>query len=171
MNKIKQYLKQVASGQGMIMYCVLIAIAIVAVVGLGIKTATSYRESVLITEQMNTITKYIESYNELAGKINNAKYKAVLEEQLDSVQSEIIMQVQANNLHLIKLNSSGKNENVKKIHGKTYELTVLGSWSDTFHFIDQLKARDALISERYVSMKPDKTGQIQTIIEYKVYIK
>lgn len=171
MNKIRQYLRQVSSGQGMLLYCVLIVAATIAVIGLGIKTIAAYRESVLVTEQKATMTKYIESYNELAEKINTAKFKAVSEEQLDSVQSEIIMQVQAHNLQLIKLNSAGKNENVKKIHGKTYELTVLGSWADTFHFIDQLRAKDALISERYVSMKPDKTGKIQTVIEYKVYIR
>jgi len=174
MNKIKQYLQPILSGQngqGMMIYGIFLLVGVIAVIGLGIKTAAAYRESVIVSEQKDTMIKYIDSYNNLANKINKARFKAVSEEQLDNVQSEIIMQVQAHNLQLIKLNSPGKNDNVSKIHGKTYELTVLGAWADTFHFIDQLGSKDALISERYISMKPDKSGQIQTVIEYKVYVK
>ena len=171
MNKIKQYLQPILSGQGMIVYGIFVLVGVIAVVGLGIKTIAAYRESVIVTEQKDTMTKYIESYNNLAKKINEAKFKAVSEDQLDNVQSEIIMQIQTHNLQLIKLNSPGKNDNVNKIHGKAYELTVLGAWADTLHFIDQLGSKDALISDRYISMKPDKSGQIQTVIEYKVYVK
>lgn len=171
MNKIKHYVQQITSGQGMLVYGIVIVVSILIVAALGIKLVASYRESVIMHEQIDTMNKYITSYNELAEKVNSSPFKAVSENQLDQVQSEIIQQVQSHNLQLMKLNSSAKNDTVSKTHGKTYELTTYGSWADTFHFIDQLGSKDALISERYVSMKADKTGMIQMVIEYKVYVK
>lgn len=171
MSKLKQYVQQIINGQGMLFHGIIILIAVLAVIGGGIKLTVAYREAAAVKAEIENMNQYIISYNNLAKEINTSPFNAVAAEQLDQVQSQIILQVQHHNLQLLKLNILSKNDAKKDIHGKVYEITTLGSWSDTFHFIDQLGSKDALISERYVSMKPDKNGMIEMVMEYKVYTK
>lgn len=172
MNRLKQYIRQIIDGQGMILCVSIIIVSILAVAGSSVALTFVYREAAAVREQIENMNQYIASYNELAGKINNAPFNIISADQLDHVQSQIILQVQQHNLQLIKLNILSKNnKNNVDVHDKTYEITILGSWSDTFHFIDQLGANGTLISERYASMKPDKNGMIETVMEYKVYTK
>ena len=60
---------------------------------------------------------------------------------------------------------------MEKEHGKSFEMTLVGSWTDSVNFIKGFGSKDALIAMRSVRFAPESDGRIRTTLEYKIYIK
>jgi len=131
------------------------------------KLSVAYHQAVKTRQKIAEMTQYVEHWNEKISIIDSSPYRPVTMAQADNVQSNLLLDLQANNLSLIsfKNSSSSKQENSKK-----YQLNFIGTWPATVQFIKNFHVRDALISITQINMKTEK-DKIKTSVEYKVWVR
>jgi hypothetical protein len=169
MEKIKRQLGDLLKGQDMLVYAFLVIVLTgVAFFGLG-KVLMAYDQANEIHKQITTMKLYVDEYNKKAMELNAAPYRPVSTEQVDNVQSNILLSLQANQLELMGFKNIKSSE--KNPTGQTFELEFLGLWPSTVHVIQNFHVRDALISIKDIKFVPEKGGKVKTSIQYKIYAK
>lgn len=169
MEKIKKQLEDLLKGQDMLVYAVLVLILIgISFFCLG-KVLMAYDHANEIHKQITAMKLHVDEYNKKAMELNAAPYRPVSTEQIDNVQSNILLSLQANQLELVGFKNIKSTE--KNITGQVFELEFLGLWPSTVHVIQNFHVRDALISIKNIKFVPEKGGKVKTSIQYKIYAK
>lgn len=131
------------------------------------KLSVAYQEANKTQQKVTSMTQYVEHWNEKISIIDSSPYRPVTAAQADNVQSNLLLDLQANNLRLVSFKNSTSSQ---KENSKKYQLDFIGTWPATIHFIQNFHVRDALISITQVNMKAEK-DQIKTSVEYKVWVR
>jgi len=161
------YLPDFWKGKDMILSILLLIFLSVVVLAGGGKFTLAYQTATEIRQQIIDMNTFLDEYNQKVIQVNQAVYRPVKAEQVDNVQSNILLALQQYKLDLIGF----KNVQTEKTEvGKVYELTFQGSWESTVHFIENFHVRDALISIKDMKMSEEK-GIVKTVLQYKIYTK
>lgn len=158
-------------------YIVLTAIMCGLAVGVWIKVGMTYKQSRDIKLQRENMIATVDKYNVLAAKINKEAYRPVEKTQINNVESNIMMMLQMNNLNLENFKPSLQQMNSKKEKndGELYDLTFIGTWSNTVAALTNWHSKDALIGIKYLDIQPvdniDIPQAVKTTIQYKIYTK
>ena len=171
---VKEYLSQhlrETDQKSDIVYVGVIAGSILLSILGGLNLANSYSESLSVQEQATEMKTFVTNFNQKVNELNKEDLRAITDDELDEVQSNLIFSVQVNNLELITLRNLSLQDDMEKEHGKSFEMTLVGSWKDSVNFIKGFGSKDALIAMRNVRFAPESDGRIRTTLEYKIYIK
>lgn len=120
-------------------------------------------------KEIGIMQNFVTEYGAKAVQLNKAEYRPVLSEQVDSVQSNILLLLQANQVNLLSfknIKDSNKNPN-----GQIFEMDYEGSWSAIVQVIQGFHAKDALLSILNVKFVPEKDGKVKVTMQYKIYTK
>ena len=126
------------------------------------KLSTLYQQAAEIRATMT-------EWQEQAAFINNQTYRPVLSEQIEAVSSDILFAVQAHQLELVSyqsLHSSGEEE----APFQTFTLSVKGAYANNITFLEDFRAKDALVSIMSIKMYP-VDGYVQTDLRCRIYTK
>ncbi len=169
MEKIKKQLGDLLKGQDMLVYAFLCFVLTgVASFGFG-KLLMAYDHADEIHKQIITMNLYVDEYNKKAVELNNAPYRPVSPEQIDNVQSNILLTLQSNQLELLGFKNIKSTE--KNPTGQVFEIDFIGAWPSVVHVIQNFHVRDALISVKDIKFVSEKGGKVKTSIQYKIYAK
>ncbi len=125
----------------------------------------AFAESMDVWKQENVLIQDIEAFNQKASEVNTAYFRPVKKEQIESVQQDLRDQAAAYRLKVEKEFKVYTSET-----GEVYEMSIIGTWEDTAHYLERMKAKDALLGIMMVSMEPEN-GKIRTSLQYKIYVK
>ena len=171
MSQIKnlfQYLPKIWKEKDMIIYISLVCILLFSVFFTSSKLILSYQDAMEIQQQIASMQNFLKEWTDKTNILNNAEYRPVQAIQVDSVQTNLLLGLQANKLELIgfkTIPSSKKDEMFR-----SFELEFTGPYDVSVHFLENFHAKDALISVQNLKMEPNK-GKIKSTIQYKIYIK
>lgn len=174
MNSAKEYLSQhlrETEQKSDIVYFIVIVMSIVLSILGGLNLASSYNDALAIQAQEAEMRSFVTSYNQKLEELNKKPFRAINSEDLDETQSNLIFAVQSNKLVLSSLRNLSLQEDVDKEHGKSFEMTVIGSWADTVAFLEGFGTKDALVSMRNIRMLPEPDDRVKTTLIYKIYLK
>ena len=165
--KIMHYLPFLLKGKDMIVYA---GVSILLVIGTFMATGSvieSYQSAQDIQQQVVQMQTFLTEWSNKTNFLNNESYRPVMEDQVDSVQSNLLLNLQANSLELTGFKSVKPTEAENK--DKNFEMVFKGSYENTMKYLNAFHAKDALISIRNLKMQPEK-GAIVTTIQYKIYV-
>ena len=162
--------RKIAIHVGIVAVCTLIAL-----MGL-FQLHQSYQLAQENTQQITNMKTIIDKYNKLNEKMNAEEYRPVDKEELDAIQTDILTNIQRNNLTLSDF--SGKADK-KATNYQKYVLKVQGQWNNVMNFINNFRSTTALISINRVDLKQEKNNDkddnravlIECELTYKVYTK
>lgn len=132
---------------------------------LGWPVCNSYRHASDTKLQMVEMQNRINDFNEKAISINNMQYRPIQPGQVGDVQQNIVAVVQQCALEIVSLKRITVDET-----GQTYEIHFIGSWPNSAYFLENIKAKDALIGLRSLSSDVEN-GVVHTVLQYKIYTK
>lgn len=118
--------------------------------------------------QADEIRETMTEWQEKAKFINGKVYRPVLAEQIDAVSSDIFHAVEVHHLELIAYQSL--HHSPEETEFQTFSLSVKGSYANSIAFLEDFRAKDALITIMSMTMYPLEEN-IQTDLRYRVYIK
>ena len=118
--------------------------------------------------QADEIRETMTEWQEKAKFINGKAYRPVLAEQIDAVSSDIFHAVETHHLELIAYQSLHHSQ--EETEFQTFSLSVKGSYANSIAFLEDFRAKDALITIMSTTMYPLEEN-IQTDLRYRVYIK
>ncbi len=122
-------------------------------------------ESLDVREQEDAMERDVEEFSQKAVEANTAYFRPVKKEQIDSVRQDLRDQAAAYRLTVQKEFKVYTSET-----GEVYEMSFVGSWEDTAHYLERMKAKDALLGIMMISMEPEQ-GKVRTSLQYKIYVK
>jgi len=162
-----QYLPNFWKEKDMIFYIVGLLL-LVFIVSFGTsKLIMSYQVAQETEQQITVMQNFLKEWTEKTTLLNNAEYRPVKAAQVDNVQTNLLLALQANQLDLIEfkaVTSSKKEEN-----SRSFEIEFAGPYENTIHFLENFHAKDALLSIHNLKLEPNK-GKIKTTMQYKIYI-
>lgn len=124
----------------------------------------AYRKYMKVQDVYATMQKW----QEQADYINSQYHRPVHAQQLDAVAADLLGTIPTQNMELISYHvlnrQSGKREY------QSYLLSVRGSYSDTLSFLENFRAKDALITIASVKIYP-VNDRIEAEVCYHVYLK
>jgi hypothetical protein len=169
LNKIKKFFFDFCQGKEMVLYLVsAFFLLIIAVFAFG-KCLLAVQTISDTKAQIGTMQSYVAEYGAKAIQLNKEDYRPVLLEQVDSVQSDILLLLQANQVNLLSFKNI--KESNKTPNGQIFEIDCDGSWASLVQVIQNFHAKDALISILNVKFDPEKDGKVKAIVQYKIYTK
>lgn len=171
MSQIKnvvQYLPSFWKEKDIIVYIVLVCVLFFSSFFASSKLVLAYQGAVEIGEQIASMQNFLKEWTEKTTILNRAEYRPVQAIQVDSVQTNLLLALQANQLELVGFKAMPSTK--KEESFRTFEMEFTGPYEVTIHFLENFHAKDALISIQNLKMEPSK-GKIKTTIQYKVYIK
>lgn len=127
----------------------------------------SYAELTKTEEKMATMESYVKEYRQKNDKIKNFSYHPVEEKSVDDIQTKIIFSIQSLQLHLNNLKELSSK---KELHGKVFEMEMIGPYKTTIDCLQNFGTKDALVSFRKLNLQM-KDGMIHTKLVYKIYTK
>jgi len=152
----------------MFMYIVVLVILFILTFFGGSKLILSYNEAMETQQEIESMQNFLKEWTEKTSVLNNAEYRPVKASQVDSVQTNLLFALQANQLELVGFRAMPSTK--KEESSRSFELDFTGSYEITMHFLENFHAKDALISIQGLKMEQSK-GKIKTSMQYKVYIK
>lgn len=132
---------------------------------LGWPVCNSYQHAADTKQQMIEMQDRISDFNQKAIKINNMQYRPIQPGQIGDVQQNIVAVAQQCALEIVSLKRIVVDET-----GQTYEIDFTGSWANSAYFLENIKAKDALIGLRSLSSGVEN-GVVHTVLQYKIYTK
>lgn len=166
---LKKRLENLIQGKDMLVCTLLFIISLfVFFFSMG-KVFLAYDQANDVKTKTESMKAYVEEYSTKAGQLNHESYRPVKNEQVENVQSNILLLLQVNQMNLIGFKNVKTSE--KNQTGQIYEIDFLGSWPATVQVLRNFHVRDALISTKSIKFVPDKGGAIKTTMQYKIYSK
>lgn len=145
------------------------ALLIIAFIGVSSQTVFSYNEMQEIEARNQEMQKTIHDWENKVAYINKQEYRPVMEDQVGSITSDILISAQNHQLAMTDFKAAVP-ANKKELYERTYTLSINGTYENTIAFLTTFHARDALINILSLKMQP-VNGLIKTEIKYRVYIK
>ena len=131
---------------------------------LGTRLTLAYKEKLETEKQIQTIQEFIREYNNKNSKLNSFPSKPVPMDQVDSIQTGLIFQIQKMKLELKGMKDTQK----KDTDGRVFEVEFLGTYPATLNFLNYLQNNEVLIAIKSINMQ--KKGQVlDTKVMYKIY--
>lgn len=143
-----------------IVVCIAVLVSLMVCVSIGV----AYHKRMKVQDVHATMEKW----QEQADYINAQNYRPVHAKQLDAVASELLGRIPAHNMGMISYRVL--NQQNGKQEYQAYVLFVRGTYTDTLSFLEDFRAKDALITIASVKMYP-VNDQIETEVCYRVYLK
>jgi hypothetical protein len=128
----------------------------------------SYQHAQEVQQQIMDMQNFLTEWTKKTTLLNQAPYRPVKIEQMDSVQADLLLSLQANQLDLVGFRAIAGTK--KDTNSKAFEMTFVGSYESTMQFLQNFHAKDALLSIYNLKMNMEK-GKIKTVLQYKIYIK
>lgn len=136
----------------------------------------SYQKAQENTQKISNMKVVIDKYKKLNEKMSAEEYRPIDVKELDSVQTNILSNIQKYNLTL----SDFSNKAEKKADNyQRYTLTVQGEWQKIAKFLEDFNSGESLISINKTDFKQvrnsvntdDDSSLVECEITYKVYTK
>ena len=122
-----------------------------------------------LQQQAAEIRAAMTAWQEQAAFINKHIDRPVLPEQIEAVSSDILSAVQAHQLELISYQSLHRSDE-EEASFQTSTLSVRGSYANSITFLEDFRAKDALVSIMSIRMYL-VDGYVQTDLRYRIYTK
>ena len=169
-NYLSQHLRE-TDKKSDIVYVGIVAGSVLLSVFWGLNLLNSYRDAVAVQEQESEMRDFLTSYNQKVDALNKEQFRPISDIELDEVQSKLLFSAQVNNLELTSLRNLSLQDEQAKEHGKSFDMDLLGTWSNTVSFLENFGVKNTLISIRNIRLTPEQDGRVKTILEYKIYTK
>lgn len=171
MDKIKLALQSsaVRGSQKLMGFLAVTMLLFVITLFMGSKAVLSYQEAQEIKAQTAEMKAAISNWQNKVNIISKEKLRPVDTEQIDNVNSDILIAISVHNLALedFKANkASGKEDEPYQ----QFHIKVGGQYAAVVKFLLDFHAKDALVSIMNVSMSSSQ-GLIHADITYRIYIK
>lgn len=168
---IIRYIPRFFSSHDMVVYLLAVTLlALGAFYGFG-KLGIAYQTAQETKEKIADMLAFVSDWNQQVTKLNQEPYHPIREDQVDDVQSQILLLMAVNQLSMNNFKSIQDTNTQKKPSGSVYEMEIEGPWESTVRILENFHVRDALISIQDVKMVPNKAGGVKTSLQYKIYIK
>lgn len=131
------------------------------------KAVSTYNEAMEIQEKTTEMKSTIQDWKGKVEFINQQSYRPVSENQIDSVNSDILMSIGANNLKLTDFQVSKASE--QKI-SHDFSLKIAGQYKNVIHFLALFQAKDALVNLMSIHFVP-RDGMLEADVIYRIYTK
>lgn len=138
----------------------------IAVISLTSHLTLSYQEQAEKEHQIATMQNYLKDWQSKNDELNAATMRPVEANQVDQVQTDIMLRVQSTNCNLLSMKDSPKTEQ----NGKVTTIEFSGSYENTMRCLQSFHAKDALIGIKSMKME-QKNGALDTTLTYKIYTK
>lgn len=166
--KAGKFLPKLMQSKDLLAYAVVAGLLILTVFfGLG-KLVLAYQYSTDTKAQIESMESYLGDWKAKTDQLNHAQMRPVQANQVDNVQTDLMMHLQVYSLNLTKF--AALNKDNKKEKDKTFEMDFEGPYPAVMSFLENFHSKDALISIRSLEMEPSK-DIIKASISYKVYVK
>lgn len=165
-NDVIKHLPMLWKNKDMMLLLSIFVFLIVAVIFSFGRFTYAFHNAQKANTQIASMQQFLNSYEEKRMSIENAPYKPVNINDVDKVQSELLLLIKVNKLTLdeFKVLDSKKDQNARK-----YELAFSGSWQDTMNFLRGFHVGNTLISITQLSISPLPNNVLHTVIQYKIY--
>lgn len=131
---------------------------------LGTKLTLAYQEKLDTEQKIQSMQAFLKEWEAKNDKLNKFPSKPVRVDQVDSIQTNLIFQIQQRNLELKGIKDSQK----KDTDGRVFEVEIAGDYAKTLDFLDYLQNNEVLISIKSFNTQK-KSQQLNTKIMYKIY--
>lgn len=166
---LKKRLENLIQGKDMLVCTLLFALSLCAFFFSMGKVFLAYDQATEVKTKTETMKSYVEEYSVKAEQLNHEAYRPVKNEQVENVQSNILLLLQVNQMNLLGFKNIKSTEKTQT--GQIYEIDFIGSWPATVQVLRNFHVRDALISTKNTKFTPDKGGAVKTTMQYKIYSK
>ena len=155
----------------MSLFVVFVSLIMLLIFSVGL-AINEYSKAEEVKIQIETMNNYLKEWNEKRQKLGREKYRPVKPEQVEQIQSQIILNLKGNNLVMDGLRSvreetEGKNKNFRHM---TYELSVTGNYENTMKLLTNFNVENALITIKSLNISPETEDKFKTKMVYKIYI-
>lgn len=132
------------------------------------KVGLAYNEANETMAKVEEMTAFVGEWNKQRQTVEKAKARPVPPAAVDQMQSDILLNLAANELQLTSFKTI--QTDVKKANGLTYEMTCRGSWENTARMLEAFASGKALIGIERLKLAP--SGElVEAKIMYKIYVK
>lgn len=171
MDKIKMALQSsaVRGSQKLMVFLTITVVLFIITIFVGSKAVLSYQKAEIVKAETAEMKATIINWQNKVDYISKETFRPVGAEQVDNVNSDILIAINVHNLTLedFKANkASGKAEESYQV----FQIKVGGQYADVVKFLLEFHAKDALVSIMNFSMSSSQ-GIIHADITYRIYTK
>ena len=171
MNNFMRYIPTFFESKDMVFYVAsVLLLSLLAIFCFG-KLGFAYQNAMDTKEQITSMTDFVNEWNDQVYKVNKEPYRPVRLDQVDDVQSNILLMMTANQLNMNSFKTVQEMGSQKNPSGSVYEMEIEGNWDSTVRILENFHVRDALISINSVKLVPTKNAGVKTTLVYKIYTK
>ena len=136
---------------------------------MGANTFMAYDHSESVRKEIVKLEKDIAEAHRKTDFVKAQKLRPVTEQEVDAIQAELMMSIKAHDVELKDYRAN--NDNIKKLMGKTYTMTLKGKYENVLNYILNFRPKTALVNILELEFKPENEGQMTAIMLYKIYLK
>lgn len=140
---------------------------------LSLYTYNAYNEAAAIQQKNEEMRTAIHDFEQKAESLNGQKSRPVSVDQLNSVQSDLLLALKSCNLTIDKISVVNPQASGKKKEAPAYrqfDISCTGTYADTVKFIEESTLRDALFTITSIKMQ-ESGGKLHSSIKIRVYHK
>ena len=159
----------IKSNKKLVLFAILVIALTLGIISMAGKLTQDYQAAQEIYRQMDDMRKHVNDYKQKSKIVNESEFRPVTVKQLDSVQANIMLYIQANGVTMKDFKMGGASTK-KDDPSRLCNLTVAGDYPNIIKFLQNFHSKDALIKITQVKLQPDN-GKIVASIAYKVFLK
>lgn len=157
------------SNKKIIVYAVALSAAVFITSMLTTNVISSYYQKRETEEQIATMESFLQEWHEKNNELNGQNMRAVMPEQVDKVQTDIIFRLQAFKVNINSIKEIKQQEQQEK-SGRVYSVDFSGPYEAVMRSIKVLQESDALIGFRHLVLTA-RDGAVSARLTYKIYTK
>lgn len=152
-----------------IVLSVIVMVLFLACIYSGSNVYDSYKEMQENKSRITQMESYISDWLEKSEMVNSSPMHPVKKEELDSVQTSMLLALKRYNLNLTGFRTEQAAPNTDS-HKHDYEISFDGKYSDVASFLNQLQNNSFLLSVVNLKMQQQK-GLVKVTMKYRIYSK
>lgn len=152
-----------------VVYVTVLSVAVFITSMLTTNVISSYYQKQETEEKIVAMQSFLKNWHEKNNMLNAQAMRAVLPEQVDKVQTDIIFRLQAFKVNINSIKEIKQQEQQDK-GGRVYSVDFSGPYEAVMRSIKGLQESDALIGFKHLVLTA-KDGAISVKLTYKIYTK
>ncbi len=173
MKSILKNLPVILHDKKILMFAIVFGVMSLTAVLMAGKIFADYGKAEEVKSQISEMEKYLTEWQDKRHELAGEKFRPIKEDEVENVQSEILMNISGTGLEMNGLRSIKEEEKEKKnkaAANKSYELTFSGNYENTMKLLTNFRVRNVLMTIRSVNIVPEDE-KFKTKVFYKIYVR
>lgn len=147
-------------------------IMFILTIGLFSRAVIAYNDMQTVKTENANMKTTISKWKNAVSYIEKQEYRPISQDQLNNVNSDILVAIQVHNLTLADFKASPiGSSGDKKDPFQVFTMKLTGQYGDLVKFLTTFHAKDALVSLMTLELNTSDKQLVSATISYRVYIK